>query len=69
VDSNGNGEWDADMGLAGLGGPNDIVVYTLRYDWPLMTELLRPLLGADGEFPLKASIAVRNEPFGVPVGG
>ena len=33
VDVNGNGQWDADMGEAGLGGPSDVVVYRLSYDW------------------------------------
>ena len=29
VDMNGNRTWDADMGATGLGGANDIVVYTV----------------------------------------
>ncbi|GEO01050.1 hypothetical protein NSE01_28820 [Novosphingobium sediminis] len=29
VDMNGNSVWDADMGKSGLGGANDIVVYTV----------------------------------------
>ena len=33
VDVNGNGQWDEDMGEAGLGGPSDVVVYRLSYDW------------------------------------
>ena len=32
-DINGNGQWDSDMGAAGLGGPGDIVLYTIEYDW------------------------------------
>ncbi|SMF12724.1 TadE-like protein [Tistlia consotensis] len=69
VDVNGNGQWDADMGAAGLGGPGDIVLYTLRYDWPLMTGLLDDLIGQNGKMPLSASIIVRNEPFGTSGGG
>lgn len=69
VDVNGNGQWDADMGAAGLGGPGDIVLYTLDYDWPLITGLLDGLIGRDGKMPLSASIVVRNEPFGTAGGG
>lgn len=69
VDVNGNGAWDADMGVAGVGGPGDVVVYTLTYNWPLMTGLLTPLLGEAGSFPIRAAIAVRNEPYGTTIGG
>lgn len=63
VDVNGNGQWDADMGTAGVGGPGDVVVYEVAVDWPLMTTYLAPLIGTDGKMPLTASIAVRNEPY------
>jgi hypothetical protein len=70
TDVNGNGQWDADMGAAGLGGPGDIVLYTLDYRWDLMTVLLAPLMGGDdGRMDLTASIVVRNEPFGSQAGG
>ncbi len=69
TDINGNGVWDSDMGAAGLGGPGDIVLYTLSYDWPLMTGLLDGVIGTDGRMPLDASIVVRNEPFGAAGGG
>lgn len=69
VDVNGNGQWDADMGAAGLGGPGDIVLYTLDYDWPLITGLMDGVIGRDGKMPLSASIVVRNEPFGAAGGG
>lgn len=62
VDVNGNGVWDEDMGRAGLGGPGDIVVYRLRYDWPIMIPLFRPIFGE--AIALDANVAVRNEPFG-----
>lgn len=61
TDINGNGQWDADMGAAGLGGPGDIVVYRLRYDWPVMIPLFVPWLGQS--VALRANIVVRNEPF------
>jgi hypothetical protein len=61
-DINGNGAWDEDMGVAGLGGPGDVVVYRLNYDWAIMIPLFRPFFG--DTVTLDASIAVRNEPFG-----
>ncbi|PCJ58089.1 MAG: hypothetical protein COA65_08560 [Rhodospirillaceae bacterium] len=63
VDINGNGQWDADMGASGAGAAGDIVVYTLAYDWPLLTGLLGAFIGEDGKIRLAASVAVQNEPF------
>jgi hypothetical protein len=61
-DVNGNGRWDADMGRVGLGGPNDVVLYRVRYDWRPMTPLVRGLLPG-GSLELRAAYALRNEPF------
>ena len=58
---NGNGSWDDDIGAAGLGGPGDIVVYRMSYDWPIMIPLFVPFFGE--AVTLNANIAVRNEPF------
>jgi hypothetical protein len=66
LDVNGNSIWDVDMGAAGLGGPGEIVLYQIDAEWPLMTGLLSTVIGEDGVVPLKASIVVRNEPFGDP---
>ena len=62
-DINGNGQWDSDMGVDGVGGPGDVVVYTVRVDWQLLTPMLAPFIGDGGVLPLSASIVVRNEPF------
>jgi len=62
-DVNGNGQWDSDMGIAGVGGPGAVVVYRVGYDWPLLTPFLADILGTGGKIPLSASIVVRNEPF------
>ena len=64
MDINGNNQWDPDMGAAGLGGPEDIVLYTIEYDWPLMTGMLNSFVGNDGKIGLRASVVVRNEPYG-----
>jgi Flp pilus assembly pilin Flp len=63
TDVNGNGHWDADMGKDGPGGSAAVVVYRVSYDWPLLTGLLSPVLGSAGYVHLRASTAVRNEPF------
>jgi hypothetical protein len=61
TDSNGNGSWDDDMGAAGLGGPGEVVVYEMSYDWPIMIPWFQPFFG--DHVTLEANIAVRNEPF------
>jgi len=61
TDVNGNGKWDADMGKAGLGGPSDVVVYRLSYDWGIVTPMVQEVLGES--ITHTSSIAVRNEPF------
>ncbi|MBT3360471.1 MAG: pilus assembly protein [Rhodospirillales bacterium] len=63
TDENGNGSHDADVGTAGAGDSGDIVVYRIKYDWPLLTPFAGTFIGSDGTFPLRASIAVRNEPW------
>jgi hypothetical protein len=61
TDVNGNGQWDADMGAAGLGGPSDVVVYRISYQWGLITPLMRKTLSETVRHT--SSVAVRNEPF------
>jgi hypothetical protein len=61
TDVNGNGGWDDDMGAAGLGGPGEVVVYQMSYDWPIIIPLFQPFFG--DHVTLQANIAVRNEPF------
>ena len=61
TDVNGNAQWDPDMGKAGLGGPGDIVVYRMTYDWGVVMPMLRDILG--GSVRHVSSVAVRNEPW------
>lgn len=63
TDVNGNGQWDSDMGAAGLGEPGDVVLYQVGYNWTLLTPLVGHLAGNGGVIPITASIAVRNEPW------
>lgn len=65
-DINGNGVWDADMGVSGLGEPGDVVLYQVSYAWTPLTPLIVPFFGPTGKAPISASVAVRNEPWGSP---
>ncbi|MDH3240081.1 MAG: pilus assembly protein [Alphaproteobacteria bacterium] len=62
TDVNGNGKWDEDVGISGAGGPGDVVLYAIRYDWPLWSYLATLIGGPDGKLPLSSSMAVLNEP-------
>ena len=64
ADVNDNGVWDARIeGEEGLGGPDDIVLYTLDYGWRFFTPVLPYLLGGEEGFTISASLAIRNEPY------
>lgn len=65
TDVNGNAHYDDDMGTSGAGGPGDIVRYTVRANWPLLTNFLEPLFGSD-LISLSSTMVVRNEPFEAP---
>lgn len=63
TDVNCNGQWDADQGAAGVGGGDEVVLYTISHDHNTITGFLDPLISRDGVIRLEASVAVRNEPF------
>lgn len=63
TDSNGNGGWDADMGLEGLGNSGEVVVYDFHYDWQMMTPFLQNLLANNGHFLISTRIVLKNEPY------
>lgn len=64
TDCNGSGRWENDRGRRDSpGGSGEIVVYTVRYDRPLLTPLLVDVIGSDGKVPLSATMIVRNEPW------
>jgi Flp pilus assembly protein TadG len=60
TDSNGNNQWDMDMGAAGVGGPGDVVLYDVRYTTNGFTKFMQPIFGG---FLHQATVAVRNESF------
>ncbi|WND02654.1 pilus assembly protein [Temperatibacter marinus] len=59
-DVNGNGQWDADMGIQGLGGAGDIVLYKITYTYKSLTGFMDPIFE---NIDMTATVAVRNEPF------
>jgi Flp pilus assembly protein TadG len=64
TDCNGNGSWDTDRGRPdSAGGSGQIVVYTLEYDYPLLTPLLSEMISETGKVTLSATVTVRNEPW------
>lgn len=63
-DQNGNGTYDEDLGVPGLGGPRSIILYQIDYEWEMVTGLFQTFIGTNGKMAMSSSIAVRNEPFG-----
>ena len=57
---NGNGIWDDDMAIAGLGGAGDIVLYRISYEANSLTGFMD---WAHRMLNVQATVAVRNEPF------
>lgn len=62
-DENDSGEWEDDVGKAGVGGAKDVNVYTatVKYDrvFPLWT-----LIGLPERAEISASTTLRNQPYG-----
>lgn len=47
-----------------VGDAGELVVYTVRYEWGIMTPFMGPLLGDEqGVFGISSTTAVVNEPF------
>lgn len=61
TDINGNSTWDADMGLAGLGNANDVVVYTISYPWTIQTPIIANFIG--NTVTISSRSLVKNEPY------
>lgn len=63
IDVNGNSTWDEDRAAAGLGGADDVVVYTadLTYNWLIP---MGGFLGGTSTNTISASTVLRNQPFG-----
>jgi Flp pilus assembly protein TadG len=70
TDVNGNNKWDADSGATGLGGADDVVVYTVTEKFDSMFPLwsLLNMQNKNNYFQkerqLTATTILRNQPFG-----
>ena len=62
LDTNGNGQWDADMATPTAGGAGDVVVYTVTMAQAIHTPLLRAAVGSSVYYH-RTQLVVRNEPF------
>lgn len=63
TDVNNNAQWDEDRGAAGLGGADDVVVYTATLTYDRITPLWH-MIGLSKQASISASTALRNQPFG-----
>jgi TadE-like protein len=62
VDMNGNSIWDADMGKSGLGGANDVVVYTVNVSFTRMFGFGK-VFGLPSSQQIHATTILKNQPF------
>ena len=62
TDVNGNNQWDADPGIAGQGGANDVVLYTIRVTYPRLFPL-GGFLGWGNSNTISASTVLKNQPY------
>lgn len=63
TDENGNSQWDEDVGKSGLGGANDVVLYTATVNYDRIFPLWK-LISDDEQMSLSATTVLRNQPFG-----
>ena len=47
----------------GTGGPNDIIQVTVTHPLPLISPMVRPLVGIGGAITLRVSAMMKNEPY------
>tara|TARA_R110000850_G_scaffold65783_4_gene146802 strand:- start:899 stop:1504 length:606 start_codon:yes stop_codon:yes gene_type:complete len=66
IDNNGNDVFDTDYGIAGTGGPDDIVNYKIEITSPRLFPLAS-MIGLDETMTISNSTAVRNQPYGAQV--
>ena len=62
LDTNRNGQWDADSGSDGLGGSEDIVRYQVSLTVPTIVPI-GGLLGWSDENRIAGSTVLRNQPY------
>jgi Flp pilus assembly protein TadG len=62
MDTNGNNKWDADPGLVGQGGANDVVVYTMTVTYTRFFPMAG-LLGWSNTQDVSAKTVLKNQPY------
>ena len=62
TDVNGNGVWDADPGISGQGGANDVAIYTFTVNYPRIFPVFA-LMGLGSAVTLTASTVLKNQPW------
>jgi Flp pilus assembly protein TadG len=62
IDSNKNTHWDESLGVAGRGGAQDVVRYTVKMTYPAITPM-SAVIGGSSTVTLTASTLVKNQPF------
>lgn len=63
TDVNANGNWDEDRGLEGLGGADDVVLYTATLEYDRLVPMFA-FVGGSEQHRISASTILRNQPFG-----
>ena len=67
TDVNGNGTRDLDPGIAGQGGANDVVVYTMTVQFNRLFPLAR-LIGWSQRATISATTILKNQPYATQAG-
>jgi Flp pilus assembly pilin Flp len=62
VDRNGNSIWDADVGLPGRGGAQDVVLYSAAFEYRRLFPLWK-ILGQSENQTITGTTYLRNQPF------
>jgi Flp pilus assembly protein TadG len=62
-DANGNGTYDTDRGIAGLGGARDAVLYTVTVTYPRAFPLAS-FAGMPNQVTFTTQTVLRNQPYG-----
>jgi Flp pilus assembly protein TadG len=61
-DANGNGKWDQDRGVSGLGGARDAVLYTVTVEYKRLFPMAK-LIGLPAKVTTTANTVLRNQPY------
>lgn len=61
-DVNGNSQWDADPGIAGQGGANDVTLYKMKVTYPRLFPFAW-LIGWSAKETISAETILKNQPY------